>query len=114
MSPGQLWWGEQSLCARRGPGREVLGSGEFVQQSLLRLQIGGAKSFGEPLINRRQQIARLADAVAVAQQAGEARGSTQLPRVRPLPARPVERLPKVILGRRRGSRARPATAEARL
>jgi hypothetical protein len=73
VSPGQLWWGEQSLCARRGPGREVLGSGEFVQQSLLRLQIGGAKSFGEPLINRRQQIARLTDAVPVAQQAGEDR-----------------------------------------
>src|SRR6266850_5240571 len=31
-------------------------------------QIGGAKSFGEPVINRRQQIARLTDAVPVAQQ----------------------------------------------
>jgi hypothetical protein len=41
---------------------EVVGSGEFVQQSLRRLQIGSAKSFGEPVINRRQQIARLTDA----------------------------------------------------
>jgi hypothetical protein len=45
----------------------------------IRLQIGGAKSFGEPLINRRQQIARLTDAVPVAQQAGEARGSAEFP-----------------------------------
>src|SRR4029077_353831 len=37
-----------------------------VDKPLCCLQIGGAKSFGEPLINRRQQIARLSDAVLLA------------------------------------------------
>jgi len=46
---------------------------------------------------------RLTDAVLVAQQAGEARGSAEFPGQRTLLARPVERLPKMILGRRRGS-----------
>ena len=41
------------------------------------MQVDGAKSFGEPVINRRQRIARLTDAVPFAQQAGEARGSAQ-------------------------------------
>jgi hypothetical protein len=63
---------------------EVLGSAEFVQQSLRRLQIGSAKSFGKPVINRRQQIARLTDAVPVAQQAGEARGRAEFPGQRTL------------------------------
>jgi hypothetical protein len=48
-------------------GGEVLGSGGLVKHSLRRLQIGSAKSFGELLINRRQQIAHLTDAVPVAQ-----------------------------------------------
>jgi hypothetical protein len=77
---------------------EVVGSGEFVQQSLRRLQIGSAKSFGEPVINRRQQIARLTDAVPVAQQPGEARRGAEFPGQRTLP---IRALPKVILRRLR-------------
>jgi hypothetical protein len=36
---------------------------QLVEEFLARLQVGGAKSFGEPLINRRQQIARLTDII---------------------------------------------------
>ena len=78
---------------------------QLVEEFLACLQVGCAKSFGEPLINRRQQIARLIDAVPVAQQAGEALGSAEFPGQRTLLARPVERLPKMILGRRRSGRA---------
>jgi hypothetical protein len=39
----------------------------------------------------------------LAQQLGEARGGAEFPRQRALAARPVERLPEVALGRRRGS-----------
>jgi hypothetical protein len=75
-------------------GDDVFGSGEFVQQSPRRLQIGGAKSFGEPVINWRQQIARLTDAVPVAQQRGEARSSAEFPGQRTLP---IRALAEVIL-----------------
>jgi hypothetical protein len=45
---------------------EVLGSGEFVQQSLRRLQIGDPEPLGEAAIHRRQEIACLPDAALVA------------------------------------------------
>ena len=77
---------------------EVLGSGEFVQQSLRRLQIGGPEPFGESVINRPQQIARFTDAVPVAQQASEAGSSAEFPGQRTLP---IRALPKVILRRLR-------------
>jgi hypothetical protein len=63
----------------------------LLQKLFRRKQIGGAKSLGEAAINRRQEIARLTDAVPVTQQAGEARSSAEFPGQRTLSARPVER-----------------------
>src|SRR5271167_4549862 len=62
------------------------------------------QALGEPIINRRQKFARLVAPSLFAPQSGKARGAAQLPGERALPARPVERLSEVTLGRRCGSR----------
>src|SRR5580704_2183720 len=76
---------------------EILGSGEFVQQSLRRLQIGGPEPFGEAAIHRRQKIECLSPPALVAPQSGEARSSPQFPRQSPLSSRPIERTQETVL-----------------
>src|SRR5271166_2600505 len=62
------------------------------------------QALGEPIINRRQKFARLVAPSLVAPQSRKARGAAQFPGERALPARPVERLLELTLGRRCGSR----------
>ena len=63
-----------------------------------------ARPFGEPVVHRPEASRCIVGTGLIAQQSGKARGGAQFPRERALPARPVERLSEVTLGRRRGSR----------
>jgi len=60
---------------------EVLGSGEFVQQSLRRVQIGRPESFGEASIHRRQENSRLPNAPVVVLQSGDAHSGAKFPAI---------------------------------
>ena len=79
------------------------GTAQLAQKLIRGDQIGRAESFGKPVVDRLQAGDGISGSAPIAQQAGEARGSAELPGQRTLSARPVERLPEVMLGRRRGS-----------
>jgi hypothetical protein len=68
--------------------REIVltGSRQLVQQGLGVLQIGGVEAFGEPAVDRGEEVAGLSAFALIAPQAGKAGGGAQLPRTRGLPA----------------------------
>ena len=76
---------------------------ESVEKRFCDLEIGRVEPLGEPVVDRLEERLRVGGTALIAQQPGEARGGAQFPGQRALPARPVERLPEVILGRCRGS-----------
>jgi hypothetical protein len=78
-----------------------------VDQCLCGFEIISFETLGEPIVDRREKRNRLCGPILVAQQPCEARGGAQFPGQRTLPARPVERLPVVIFGRRHGSGSSP-------
>jgi len=85
-------------------GSVVMGIAQLVQQLSCRDQIAGAETLSEAVVDGLETGDGIGRAALVSQQASEACGDTQFPGQRALPARPVERLLEVILGRCRGSR----------
>ena len=83
--------------------RQSAGLVEIAQQGFRRLEVGGVESLGKPVVHWPQQPLGVGGSALIAQQASKARGGAQFPRKGALPARPVERLPKVIFRRRRGA-----------
>jgi hypothetical protein len=58
-------------------GRQPALRAQLLQQRLRFLQIARVEAFGEPIINRRQQFARLLPFALVAPEAGEAHGCAE-------------------------------------
>jgi hypothetical protein len=75
----------------------------LIEQASRLSQVCRRETFGEAAVNRPQQRARLRNPLLVSPKPREARGGAQFPGQGSLPARPVERLPEVVLGRRRAS-----------
>jgi len=73
-----------------------------VDQCFCGFEIVSFETLGEQIVHRRQELTCLFAPILVAQQPGEARGDAQFPGQSSLPARPTERLPVMIFGRRRG------------
>ena len=76
---------------------------EIVQKRLRRPEVRGIEPLGEPVVNLPQQRHPVGGPALMVQQMCKARGGAQFPGQRALPARPVERLTEVILGRCRGA-----------
>ena len=55
------------------------GSSQLVEQRLRLFQIGGVEAFGEPAVDRREEIAGFGAAALVAAEPGEAHGGAQFP-----------------------------------
>ena len=64
--------------------RSALSSGQLVEQRLRLLQIARVKPFGEPAVDRSEQIAGLIPLALVAPEPGETGGGAQLEASRPL------------------------------
>ena len=56
-------------------------SRQLVEQRLSLFQVDGVEAFGEPAIDRREQVARFGVAALVTAEPGEARGGTQFPKL---------------------------------
>src|SRR6516225_10004309 len=67
--PPTGWWGRMS---RRLPT-------QFVEQRLCVFEVGGVEAFGEPVVDRREQVLRFGVATLVAAEPSEARGGAQFP-----------------------------------
>ena len=76
---------------------------EIVQERFCRLEVGAVEPLGKPVVDRLQQRHPTGRSALIEEQLREARGGAQFPGPGALPARPVERLPKVMLGRCRGA-----------
>jgi hypothetical protein len=69
------WWGGYEADLRTGLLHMLItSSSQFVEQRFCLFEIGRAEAFGEPAIDRREQVARFGMAPLVAAQPGEARG----------------------------------------
>src|SRR5262249_34276087 len=68
-----------------------------IEQGLGLLQIAGSEAFGEPAVDRREDVARFVVSVALQQHAGEAGRRTQLVRSRFLPPRDGEAFAEMIV-----------------
>jgi hypothetical protein len=53
--------------------------GQFVEQRLGVLEVGGVEALGEPAVDRREQITGFGAAILVAAESGEAHGGAQFP-----------------------------------
>jgi hypothetical protein len=65
-----------AMCDAREPKRNLR---QLIQQALCRHQIAGIESFGEPIVDGRQQLARLLGTVLLMLQPCKACGCSQLP-----------------------------------
>src|SRR5258705_12115125 len=79
-------------------------SAQRVEIRLRGLQVRSFKALAEAIVHRLQKAACLGDSTLILLQACKACGCSQLPWQGALPACPIERLQKVLLGRRRGLR----------
>ena len=70
---------------------------QLIEKPLRCDQIGGAEPLREAVVDRLQAADGLGLTALVGQQAGEARGGTQLPPQSPLLVREIERLPEEVL-----------------
>ena len=52
---------------------------QLVEQRLCVFEVGGVEAFGEPAVDRREQVERFGAATPVAAEPGEARGGAQFP-----------------------------------
>src|SRR5205085_9477870 len=93
-------------------GSGVMGIAQLVQQLFRSDKISCAEAFGKSVIDRLESRHCSGRVALVAQQPGEARRGAEFPGQRTLSARPVERLPEVILGRRH--RSGPALKQQKL
>src|SRR5258705_14007226 len=76
---------------------------EGCKKAFRRFKIRRVEPFGKTVVNRLQDCQRFGGTVQITQQPREARCRAEFPGQRTLLTGPVERLPEVILGRRRGS-----------
>ena len=60
------------------------GSSQFVDQRLCLFQIDGIEAFGEPAVDRREEIAGFGPPALLAPEQGKARASAQFPELGPL------------------------------
>src|SRR5260370_15226089 len=92
------------MCASRRPVALFVArnSMQIINQSFRVSKISRAEPICEPVVNWFDHGNRFSATALIAQQAGEARRGSQLPREGALPARPVERLPEAIFGLRCG------------
>ena len=86
----------------------------IVQQHLGGTQIGRFEAFGEPAIHRTEEFTSSVGAVSAPPEPGEAGGRAQFPAQGSLPVRPIERLPKLVFGRRRSTGVAPQEKELAL
>jgi hypothetical protein len=75
---------------------------ESVEKRLCGFKVGRIEAPGEPVVDRLEGHG-ISGTALISQQPGEARGGGQFPGAGTLPARRLERLPEMILGRHRGS-----------
>ena len=76
---------------------------ESVAMRFCDFEVGRVEALGQPVRDRLEEGHGICGTALIAQQPGEARGVGQFPGEGTLPARPIERLPEVILGHHRGS-----------
>src|SRR5438093_691743 len=76
---------------------------ERVEKGLCSLQISRVDAFGEAVVDRMEERHGISGTALIAQQLGEARSGGSSQERAPCRRAPVERLPEVILGHRRGS-----------
>jgi hypothetical protein len=77
---------------------------ERVEEGLCSFQIGRGEPFGEAVVDRLEKRQAIRGTALIGPQPGKARCGAQFPGQRTWPARPIERLPEMILGRRRRSK----------
>jgi hypothetical protein len=92
-----LTGGRRTALPRHQTLRATLSKG--IEKGFCDLEIGRVETFGELVVDRLQNCHGIRDTALIAQQPGQAGCSAQFPGQGALPERPVERLPKVILGR---------------
>src|SRR5947207_25290 len=98
--------------ARQSRYRTVTGSCQFVEQRLRLSQIGCGETFGEPAVDRREEIAGFGAAALVTAQPGETHGGAQFEELGLLAPADGERRGKGALGViRRGRRRASAIAD---
>jgi hypothetical protein len=104
----EAWKGPRRVDPRRGnkfdrdPDDGVFNNLVRPARASRLLQVCRRETFGEAGVNRPQQLARLLNAMLVSPKPRETRGRSEFSGERALPARPVERLPEMTLGRRCG------------
>ena len=59
----------------------ITSSSQFVEQRFCLFEVGGVEAFGEPAVDRREQVAGLGAAALLAAQPGEAHGGAQFPKL---------------------------------
>src|SRR5215469_8190739 len=79
-APADRRTGQRAVIRARPPAMLTTGSGQFVEQRLGFLQIGGVETLGEPAVDRRQEIAGFLMPAPFTPQPGEARRSAQFQR----------------------------------
>src|SRR6516165_9901987 len=84
--------GQKAVVRARPPAMLTTGSRQFVEQRLCFFQIGGVESFGEPAVDRGEEVAGFGTPALFAPQPREARGGAQFQRFRLLGLGDAERL----------------------
>jgi hypothetical protein len=74
------------------------GIAELIQKSFCHDQIGGVETLRKAVVDRLEAGDGVGELALIAKKASEACGGAQFPGARALPARPVDRLPEVIVG----------------
>src|SRR4051794_37494699 len=98
MSPSGRRWRDRRMWLDHDNGSGRHRSCKFIEQRLRVLQVWRIKAFGEPVVDRGQQLIRLLALALALPQARQAGRCAQLPGFRLLPARPGERGEEVLLG----------------
>src|ERR1700720_793522 len=65
--------------ARRVRAALGVSSAEFVEQRLCIFEVGGVEAFGEPAVDRREEVAGFGAPTLVSAEPGEAHGGAQFP-----------------------------------
>jgi hypothetical protein len=71
---------------------------QTLEKDLRGFEIGRLEPFGEPVVDRLEELQRLRGTALIVYHPSEARRGAQLPGQGTLPARPVERLPEIVFG----------------
>src|SRR5262249_21695323 len=81
--------------------KDETGSRQLIEQRFGVLQDGRVEAFGEPVVDRREEITGFGALPLVAPEAGKAHRSPQLPEFRTLPTRNGDGLAKTCFSRHR-------------